>query len=158
MTKNVVISVMGLQYEVDDSDAVELISHGEYYFRNGRHFIIYDEITEASVNKNILKISGKKIELSKKGAVNVQMVFEPGKKYMTYYHTPYGSLLIGLHTTKVKFVEEEDYLGVRIDYGLAINYTHVSDCTIKIRVRSRHAQKPENQPALHVTKTAPRTL
>lgn len=154
MTKDVVISVMGLQYAVDDSDAVELISHGEYYFRNDKHFVLYDEITEETVNKNILKISvaQKKVELSKKGTVNVQMIFEPGKKYMTYYHTPYGNLLIGLHTTKVKFVEEENYLGIHIDYGLAINYTHVSDCTIKIRVRSKHTDKTEKLPALHITR------
>lgn len=153
MTKDVVISVEGLQYDTADSGSIEIISQGEYYFRNGKHFILYDEITEDSVNKNILKISGKKIELNKKGTVNVQMIFEPGKRYMTSYHTPYGNLVIGLHTSKVKFVEEEDYLGVHIDYGLAINYERAFNCTIKIRVRPKLPSNPDSQPDLQITRS-----
>lgn len=152
MTKDVVISVTGIQVDTEDSGSVEMISHGEYYFQNGKHFIIYEEKSEDSVSKNILKISDHKIELSKKGDISVQMIFEPGKRYLTYYHTPYGKLLIGLHTHKVKFVEEEDYLGIHIEYGLAINYTHASDCSIKIRIRSRLADKNDIQPELQVTR------
>ena len=34
------------------------------------------------------------MELTKKGAVNVHMIFEKNKKNITYYNTPYGSLLV----------------------------------------------------------------
>ena len=39
------------------------------------------------------------LEVRKKGAVNVHMVFEPGKKNMTYYTTPFGTLQLGIATT-----------------------------------------------------------
>lgn len=148
MTKDVLISVSGLQYEVDDKAPIELISKGRYYKKEGRHYIRYDESldednvsTPSSIVSNTIKITGKKVELIKRGAADVQMIFEPGKKYITYYNTPFGSLLIGIHTSHVRIIEEEDYLGIGIDYSLDINYTHTSDCTIKIRIRSKFPDK-----------------
>lgn len=39
MTKDVLLSIKGLQIgENEQNDTIEVISPGDYYFRNGKHF------------------------------------------------------------------------------------------------------------------------
>ena len=86
----------------------------------------------------MLKISPNLVELSKKGYSNVNMVFETGKKTMTYYSTPLGNLLIGIYTSSITIVEREEGLVVFIRYSLEINYDHIADCSITIKVIDRN--------------------
>ena len=81
MTKDVLINISGLQMELDDGEPVEMMTTGDYYLKNGKHFILYDEIEDDhQVVKNILKIGPKTVEISKKGGRNSHMVFEKGKR------------------------------------------------------------------------------
>ncbi len=143
MNQDVLVSVCGLQYEVDENEAVEVISPGKYHKIDERHYISYeetiesDENDEGGVSKNLLKISPNLIELSKKGYSNVTMVFETGKKTMTYYNTPFGNLLIGIYTTNIQVAQKEEGLVAVIRYSLDINYEHISDCAITIKVIDR---------------------
>ena len=87
MDKEVLIHVRGLQtIDADgDQEPVEIVVPGEYYFRNGSHYLRYEEVMEdfAEPTINYIKISPKGMEVRKKGVVNVHMVFEQGKKNMT---------------------------------------------------------------------------
>lgn len=41
MTKDVLLSIKGLQIgENEQNDTIEVISPGDYYFRNGKHFYV----------------------------------------------------------------------------------------------------------------------
>lgn len=139
MKKDVLISISGLQYEMDKDEAVEVISVGEYYNRNGKHYIMYEEILEEmeGVSNCTLKIADKQVDLIKRGANNVHMVFEENKKNTTYYQTPYGELQVGIYTTQIQVTEEEDKIIADINYGLDINYAFVSDCQIQVKVSSK---------------------
>ena len=80
MDKEVLIHVKGL-HMIDsqgEEEPVEIIVPGEYYFRNGSHYLRYEEIVEDSryPTINYLKMSPKGMEVSKKGVINVHMVFE----------------------------------------------------------------------------------
>lgn len=142
MTKEVLISVKGLQFEIDEDEAVEVISVGEYYYRNGKHYIMYEELLpnedgRNELTKNTIKISDQQIDIIKKGVSNVHMIFELNKKNMTFYNTPFGDLLIGLNTTYINVNSSGDNLDVKLEYALDVNYSHVSDCEIKINVKSK---------------------
>ena len=39
MTKDVLINISGLQMELDDGEPVEMMTTGDYYLKNGKHFI-----------------------------------------------------------------------------------------------------------------------
>ena len=41
-----------------------------------------------------------------------------------------------LDTTRVDINEENDKIEISIDYGLDMNYSHVSDCTINMIIES----------------------
>jgi uncharacterized beta-barrel protein YwiB (DUF1934 family) len=140
MTKDVLLSVRGLQMEERDrQDVVETISPGQYYFRNGKHFFLYEEVTEGSkkTTKNMLKVTDDYMELTKKGEVNVHMIFEKNKKNVTYYYTPFGSLLMGIDAYRVDITERENEIEVEVEYSLEINNEFLANCHILIRAVPR---------------------
>lgn len=140
MTKEVLLSISGLQLSPDEErETVEVIAPGEYYYRGGKHYILYDEVTEGfdQVTKNVIKVTPDYMELTKKGVTNVHMVFEKDKKNLTYYYTPYGSLLIGIDANSVEVKEEEESIHINVSYGLEMNYEHLANCHITIDVKPK---------------------
>ena len=140
MTKEVLISITGLQMSPDeDQDTVEVIAAGEYYFRNGKHFLVYEEAVEGSTEttKNVIKFTEDYMEVTKKGVTNVHMVFEQDKKNVTYYYTPYGSLLIGIDAKQIQVVQDGEEMQICCAYALDMNYEHLADCKICIKVRPK---------------------
>ena len=138
MTKDVLITVSGLQFETQEDEAVEVISRGEYYFRNGKHFLVYDEPLgdEDEESKCVIKISERVVEVSKKGAINVHMLFEKDVSNMTYYTTPIGDMLIEITTHEIVWEEKEDSMYLKLTYALEMNYQHISECELTVRVDS----------------------
>ncbi|NLZ81474.1 MAG: DUF1934 domain-containing protein [Clostridiales bacterium] len=139
MTKEVLISISGLQFSSDSEDAVEMITVGNYYFKNKKHYVIYDEVMEgfSGVTKNTIKFSDNTVDIIKDGVSNVHMTFELHQKNLTYYDTPFGNILIGINTNKIKVSEIEDKIQLDIDYALDINYDFVADCKIKIIITTK---------------------
>ena len=137
MDKEVLIHVRGLQtIDADgDQEPVEIVVPGQYYFRNGSHYLRYEEILEdfAEPTINYIKISPKGMEVRKKGVVNVHMVFEQGKKNMTYYTTPYGTIEMGIAATNMNLEENDGSLDMKVDYALDMNQEHVADCYLAIK-------------------------
>ena len=139
MTRDVVISISGAQFSEGDQEDVELITTGDYFLKNGKHYIIYDEIEEdgQDVICNTIKVLPDSIDIIKKGNVSAHMVFERNKKNLACYMTPFGELMVGIDTSDIRVEEEEQLLRVNVDYSLDINYEHVSDCSITVSVRPR---------------------
>ncbi len=139
MTRDVVISISGAQFSEGDQEDVELITTGDYFLKNGKHYIIYDEIEEdgQDVIRNTIKVLPDSIDIIKKGNVSAHMVFERNKKNLACYMTPFGELMVGIDTSDIRVEEGEQLLRVNVDYSLDINYEHVSDCSITVSVRPR---------------------
>lgn len=139
MKKDVLVSISGLQYEIDKDEPIEVISIGQYYNKNGKHYICYEEILEdmEGITSCTVKAANDQIDIIKRGSNNVHMVFETGKKNSTFYNTPYGDLQIGIYTTKIQLEEEEDKLSLLIHYSLDINYSFVADCQIQMKITSK---------------------
>lgn len=142
MTKDVLVSIKGMQFMgIDDEpdDPIEIMTNGNYYFRNGSHYVKYDEVFEGfpGTTSNLVKIKPDCIEVRKKGAANVHMVFEENKKNITYYETPFGKIQMGVSTTGIHLREEEDKMRVCIEYTLDMNDSYVADCTLDMKVQSK---------------------
>ena len=140
MTKEILLSLKGLQMENrDDAQAMETITPADYYQRNGSHYVIYEEMMEGSTaaTRNRIKFNDSCLEVSKKGCVNVQMLFEENKKNMTSYMTPYGNILIGIDTESISVEERENQIHVEVEYTLEANYQHLADCRIEMELRPR---------------------
>lgn len=137
MTKDVLVAIKGLQFgEESDTEELETITNGQYFLRNGNHYILYEEVMDGfdGVIRNRMKIKEHELSITKKGAFNVQMVFEENKKNMTNYTTPFGDIMVGIDTQRIHTIETENDIHVTVDYALEINYQHLADCTINIHI------------------------
>lgn len=141
MTKDVLISLRGLQFDQSEAetDKIETIMRGSYYERGGSHYILYEELMEGfeEPTKNRIKFGEHFLELTRSGLVNVHMLFEENKKNMTSYNTPYGNILIGIDTRKIHIDSNPDRIVVNVDYALDINYEYLADCKISVDIRSK---------------------
>lgn len=138
MTRDVLIRISGLQQMDEDASDVEVITAGEYFWKNGKHYVIYDEMMEGfdGSTRNTVKITPEKMDILKKGVANANMVFEKNQKRLTRYATPMGEMVIEIGTNQIQVDENEDSLKVTVNYSLDINYEHVSDCNITLDVCS----------------------
>ena len=110
MTKEVLLTLQGLQFDQreEDADKIETVTVGDYYKKNGRHYVVYEEVTEGL-----------------------------GRQDLTDYNSPFGQILVGIDTKRITIDEKEDNIVVDVDYALDINYEFLSDCHIKIDIRSK---------------------
>jgi len=140
MTKEVFIKIKGLQAGPEaDGEPIEMMVVGEYYYKNNKHYILYEEVMEGETKptKNRIKVAPGYMELTKSGLVSVHMTFEENTKNITHYYTPYGSITMGIDGKKVEIEESENELNVSVEYGLEMNQEFVADCNISIQVRSK---------------------
>ena len=138
MTKDVLITIRGVHTLDHEDNDVEMIIRGDYYQKNGKHYILYEEILEGAEErvKNVIKISPSSMDIIKKGVTNSRMLFEKNKKNLSCYSSPVGNLVIGIQANHFYVEEQENSIKVNVDYSLDINYEHMSDCRICVDVQS----------------------
>lgn len=140
MDKDVFVTIKGIHTTNNDSDNTEILIPGEYYFRNNKHFICYEEVSESNgeKSKSVMKISNNMVELIKRGSGSSHLIFEKDKKNYSLYNTGMGNLYLGVDTSDIQMITSEDErrIDVKINYSLEINQQKVSDCEVSIVVSS----------------------
>lgn len=142
MDKEVMIRINGMQFTDfgGQQEPVEVISPGRYYFKNGSHYLVFEDIEDDSSKcENLMKFRESYLEVSKKGSVNARLIFEKDKKTKSQYGTPFGILQIGISTTAVNLKEKEDSIEVTANYALEINDDFIADCSISLKAQSKAA-------------------
>ena len=136
MTKDVLLSISGLHQDVTGIEAqgdepgnepIEVIAPANYYEKNGKHYVIYDELVEGipgTIKNKVRIMDDRKVEIIKSGITNTHMVFE----------TPYGEMMIGVFTKDIRFEEQDEKITVHVNYALDINGDPVADCNIDIKI------------------------
>ena len=139
MKKNVLIKIIGVQQDdAGEINSSETATRGEYYFRNGSHYILYEETDKDSGKtvKNSLKFKSNILELTRKGALQSHMAFEAGKRHTADYATPFGMLQMETDTSRILFSEEEERFRIKAEYDLWANGAFVSKCKLTINIES----------------------
>ena len=143
MTRDVLLAMKGMQFALNEAtgegEHIEIITNASYFEKNNSRYLMYDEMLEGVDEpiSNLVKFGPDTIEVTKKGMINVHMVFEEGKQNLTNYQTPYGNLMIGINTTKVEVTEQDECIHLEARYGLDINYEYLSDCVISMDISPR---------------------
>lgn len=145
MTKDVLLSISGLHYETagiaeeEGNEPIQVITPATYYFKNNKHYVIYDEVVEGIPgfirNKVRIAESGK-LEIVKSGLSNTHMIFEKDKMNITQYDTPYGELLVGTHTKDMQVDVTDRNIDVHVNYALDVNNEPVADCNIVMNIKA----------------------
>lgn len=126
--------------EPDTDDVIEVVTPATYYLKNGKHYIIYDEVIEgvSDTIKNKIKISETdSLEIMKSGLSNTHMIFEKNKKNLTYYKTPYGQMLVGVNTRNMEIEVSDEKIKVQVDYELDVNHEPLANCKIRMNIVSK---------------------
>lgn len=143
MDKEVMIRINGMQFTDigGQQEPVEVISPGKYYFKNGHHYLLFEDVEDNYNNKseNLMKFRDSYLEVTKKGSLNARLIFEKDKKTKSQYGTPFGMLNIGISTTAVNLKEKEDSIEVTANYALEINDAFIADCSISLTAQSKAA-------------------
>lgn len=146
MTQEVLVTISGLhlmaETEPEPGEPIEVVTPAKYYYKNGKHYIIYDEAMEGFSEpvKNKVKVTGDScLEIRKSGLTTAHMVFENGKSHVTYYETPFGKLHTEMYTRRLEIREAEDRLDIEVDYRLDVNGEPTADCRIIMNIKSKEA-------------------
>ena len=141
MTKEILLSIAGLHLADGEDGNIEVVTAGDYYNRGGKHYILYDEVTEGmdGHTSNVIKIGENSLEITKKGLMNTRLVVEKGKSHRTVYETPFGDIELSLTGQELTVTETEERIDIRAEYVLAVNEENLSECTIEMNIRPREA-------------------
>lgn len=141
MTKEVTVTISGLQMSEGDQDTIEMVHLGEYHEKDGVHYLFFDEMLEGHDKpvRNMLKLNEQSLSVRKRGSVTTEMVFEEGTTSESTYNVPFGSFLVAMRTTGLRLGVEEEKIEMTASYELCVNGEHCSDCDIRVKVEPRTA-------------------
>ena len=138
--KKVIIFVKSHQhYEGAEPEDMELISEGLMdTAEDGTVTLTYEEteLTGLEGTTTQLHIAGPRVTLLRQGSVNSQMIFEVGRKHLSMYETPYGSLAVGVDTRRLKNTVGEGGGELEIDYAIEIDNLLAGKSLFRLNVKS----------------------
>ena len=140
MEQNVIISIVGTQsYEDVDDTSIELITEGEYHDLGDEGYTLsYQESELTGLDGTLttfrVEPTGRVI-LLREGEVNSQMVFEEGRRHLSLYETPQGSMSIGVSTKSLRATMTDTDGELEIKYAIEINNTLAGENLFHIKVR-----------------------
>ncbi len=132
---NALITVKNTQKIEQSCDDIELISEGEYTYSKEKTLIKYKEIGPDGETKVTLGIKENEAVLIRENKVKTMMIFEPGRNYVSNYHTPFGDFNMRVITNKLKNGLTENGGELLIKYELSMGNTEEVSNTVKITVK-----------------------
>ncbi len=135
---DIIITIIGTQKdEKGEESCIECTAKGRYYERNSIRYIVYKdhEISGVEGVTTMLKVYDKHVELVRMGSVDHKQEFLPGQKSCSVYHTPYGTMHMGIQTNSLKMALASTTGTIAIEYELEINGQWQSANTLSISIQ-----------------------
>lgn len=137
MTKEVSVTMEGMVKGQEEAPVVTT-ALGSYYLRGNKHYIQFEELTEDGAEiKNLIRITADQVEMTKRGVINSEMVFDINQKTELCYQTSYGTLYFEAQTSKITVTEEPYELKVLLEYCLFSKGELISENHTTIKLHSR---------------------
>lgn len=135
--KKVVVAIAGVQFAVDDNEAIQVVSEGICNKIGDKTYIRYHEKKEDGEGAQcMLKLSDGMLEIVKKGSYASTLIFKENETTKTIYSTPYGRMTVAVKTTELRVLETDNIIDITVRYDLFINEGFVSDCDVRIKIKS----------------------
>lgn len=130
MTGKVQIDIKGVRIIDGQREQVDEAGTGEYYKRNGKHYVIGTS-KDGAIKR--MKFTVDSMSVTGKGGGS--MVFEAGKETRTFYGTPVGDLALEFRTQEFCLRQEDAFLEAKVRYALYQDGMHVSDNCMVVTLR-----------------------
>jgi len=121
LPKEVLVTVKGTQTnEFGEKDTIELVTRGNYYYKNNAYYIVYNESRLSGLEgaTTSLKAEPRRVTLNRMGAAEMKQIFEEGMHNGGMYVTSCGSMEMRVLSRKVEVCL--DHAGGSIDLGYDI--------------------------------------
>ena len=121
-----------------EANNVELTTEGELSVSTDSYTLKYKEseltgmegtTTEITVENNGI------VNLVRSGTVNSNLVFEEGKRHLSYYDTNDGAFSIGVFASYVDTVLERNYGEISITYAMDVDDKPIGENEIRVRFK-----------------------
>lgn len=133
MTDKVRITVRGIRIMDGEKECVEEAGEGDYYRRNGKHYILWRR--NGDMVKRI-RIAHDSMTVAETNGGNA-MEFQEGRETSVTYTAAGGRLVMELRTRRFHLDCQEKFLEAEVEYALYHGGIHMSDHHIKVTVRPR---------------------
>ena len=140
MKQAVVLAIRGSQrYEDQEPEIIELVTEGTMEFTNGGWDIAYEEtaLTGLEGVTTIFRVEPDKVTLTRKGALNSQMVFQQGVPHDSLYQMAFGALLLTVNATSVFYDIVPDGGVVDLSYNINIENTQAGVIDYHLDIRAK---------------------
>lgn len=140
MTSTVLLHIRGSQkYEDQEPEIIELTTEGTMEFRNGGWDISYEEseLTGLAGVTSTFRVEPGKVTLTRKGALNSQMVFVEGQIHDSLYQMPFGALMLSVKSTFVYFDIVPDGGTIDLSYNISIENTQAGVIDYHLDIRAK---------------------
>ena len=133
--EKVIVKVHGEQTGADgETSAIEVVTEGRHYFKNGMHYVLYDDKMADESVSTILEIEPDRLRLTRSGAVAQEQHFVRGMESTSEYKTPFGNLKLSVQTKDMTIAYGTVSGEIHVDYALAINGAWQSDNSLSIEI------------------------
>ncbi len=144
MTKDILLTISGLHETDGEADApVEVISPGQYFLKNGKHYILFEEVLEGleGLVKSTLKFTEDQVEFIRTGAASARMIFQKEQEHRALYQTPMGPLMISVYTEDIISKIEDEQIDLEIVYSLKAEEEILTESTVRIHICQKELKK-----------------
>lgn len=138
--KDVIISIVGEQ-TIDGAqpDAIELVTDGKYFHRDGKSRVVYDEsmLTGLEGTRTTVTVDAAGVVMSRTGNLTSRMVFQEGKKHFFLYETPVGPTTMGVDTQTIRTALDEHGGEMEIRYVIDLDHAVIGHNRFKMNIREQ---------------------
>ena len=123
----------------EQGETLEMITEGLVRVRGGRVEVVYDEGELSGMEGSTTVVSYAKdeprtVSMIRSGAVSTALVFEPQRRHLCVYNTPFSSFEVCVHTLEVKN-DLPSGGALYLDYLIEIHGAKTERCKMTVTVR-----------------------
>ena len=140
MKRSVVLSIRGRQsYDGQEPEVIELVTEGTMEFKDGGWDISYEEsaLTGLEGVTTTFRVEPGKVTLTRKGALNSQMVFQEGVAHDSLYQMAFGTLMLTVKANFVFFDILPDGGVIDLSYNINIENTEAGVIDYHLDIRAK---------------------
>ena len=140
MKKSAMLSIHGKQHYMDqEPETIELVTEGVLCRQGQGWSISYEEseLTGLAGVTTTFRVEPDKVTLTRKGALNSQMIFQKGVVHESLYQMPFGALMLSVKATSVFFDIVPDGGVIDLSYNIEIENTQAGVIDYHLDIRAK---------------------
>jgi uncharacterized beta-barrel protein YwiB (DUF1934 family) len=139
--RDVIISIQGCRFNPQDGHMVDIVTGGLMTKHPQGYTVSYREPLSRDGETTPL-VEGGRVTMLKSGEQNAQMVFEEGRRHVSYYDTDEGPVTVGVTASRVAAEIGAEGGRIEVDYGVEVSGSFAEESYVAIDIRAASGSWP----------------